>query len=156
MLRPRTTLGLGLLVSLAFGGCKQQEHFTDVQKHATRFVDFSGLVLLGHARQEFRIDVPGDVMHPAFEGRWTLADPEKPTEVYVIPGDIYRSDVAPALQDSVFWTSVRSTVGGFAAPYTDMHIHPTPGNWVVVFYNPLPGNLSRSTVSAEIDLTYFK
>lgn len=162
--------GLGLLVCVAAGGCEEPQGFVEPTSHSVPIARFRALVLPGQAKLVYRVAVQGEpaMVHPHFDGRWTLRDPERPIDVYVIPdgwrdsqGQVHHYDDTrlPAAQDSVFWSSIQDAIGGLGqlrAP--SMRLHPTPGDWVIVLYNSLPPNVStsRSEFAADVELTYFK
>jgi hypothetical protein len=151
---------LGLLGLAGLAGCKQDEIFGDVTKFRDRLVDFQNQQFWGQERREYRATVTADMIHPSFEGHWTFRDPEKPLDIYVFASNRYRSGQPLSQQDTTyFWASVRNATGGLGQLRdTEMHIHPTPGDWVIVIYNnAVPNNpVTRAEAAAEIDLTYFK
>jgi len=154
----RTLAGLGLLAALATAGCEQSQGLGEIRKAVIDVLDFEDQVFNGRERREFRATVTADMVHPSFEGHWTFRDPEKPLDIYVIRADLYDPNRPLDPQDpDVRWSSIKDAIGGLGQlRATEMHIHPTPGDWVILFYNPRdPVATTRATVSAEVRLTYF-
>jgi hypothetical protein len=162
--RLRNLAGVCAFLAALGLGCEDPQHFSEPEKHTEQFVDFSNLVMSG--RQSLPADPAyvyhvtvgsaTDMVHPHFEGHWTFADPEKPIDIYVMPASQYNSSQPPAGQEGIFWTSLTDAVVGQQRA-TSMHLHPTPGDWVIIFYNPAPNVLNgRSEIAAEVALTYFK
>jgi hypothetical protein len=162
-MRRRAVRGLGpALAGLALMGCQEPQSFEDVKKYSIPIVDQENIILTGEQRNEYRVTVPGDVTHPSFEGRWTFRDPEKPIDIYVFPASRYTSGQPLAPEDSVvYWSSLSNAIGGLGQlRATEMHIHPRPGDWVIVYYNAQSAAagpiLTRAEFSTELVLTYFK
>ncbi len=154
----RTAAGLVLAASLAAVSCDNPEGFVEPTLHRETVVDLYNFDMDGQQQAVFRVTVlpEPDMVHPHLEGRWTFTDNEKPIDIYVIPAQYFDPNRVPADQDSIFWSSLQDAVVG-QQRQTSMHLHPRPGEWVIVFYNSLPyAAASRSRVSSEIDLTYFK
>ena len=156
----RFSLPMLAIVAFTGVGCNTPESVLEVSKHNQPVVDIRNVILNGQARVTFPFAVPGDVGHPHFEGRWTLRDKEKPVQVFVFRAQDYDDSLPPRAAGSC---SPPDTTGCAIWSWTstsdkpEMHVHPTPGNWVVVFFNPaLPGPTTRADVSSEIDFSYFK
>lgn len=161
---------LGLLAALAVWGCEDAQRFVEPKSHTDPIARLRGTVLPGQAKLVYRVAVQPEpaMVHPHFQGRWTFRDPEKPIDVYVIPDGwrdsedrvhYYDDERLPAAQDSVLWSSVQSAIGGIGQlRQASMHVHPSPGGWVIVLYNSLPAGAvtSRAEFAADLDLTYFK
>lgn len=145
---------------LGLCACGDEQGFMDPEKRRETFISFRSVAFMSQEKREFRITVgaPPSVVHPHFEGRWTLRDKEKPVDVYIIRAEDYLPNVLPPAQPRVFWDSVVETQGGLQQlQSTNVQIHPTPGDWVIVFYNPAPVSVtSRAEVSADMLLTYFR
>ena len=154
----RILAGLALLGALAGLACENPQGFVEPSKHSEVIVDLYNYDMNGQQQEVYHATVlpEPDMVHPHFEGRWTFADNERPVDVYVIPAAYYNPQLLPAAQDSIFWSSLTDAVVGQQRA-TEMHLHPSPGEWVIVFYNALPFlQTSRARISTEIDLTYFK
>lgn len=155
--RIRTLVAGGLLGVLGISACGEDQGFMDPEKHRETFISFRNVAFVSQQKREFRITV-GDIVHPHFEGRWTLRDKEKPVDVYVIRAQDYDPNLLPPAQPRIFWDSVVESQGGLQQlQSTTMQVHPSPGEWVVVFYNPAPlSSTARAEVSADMQLTFFR
>ena len=154
----RTSSGLVLLAALVALSCSDPQGFVEPQKYTEVVSDLFNFDMNGQQQEVYRATVlpEPEMVHPHFEGRWTFSDNEKPIDIYVIPAQYYDPARLPAAQDSVFWSSIQDAIVGQQRA-TGMHIHPTPGEWVIVYYNALPfAATSRARLSSEILLTYFK
>jgi hypothetical protein len=154
----RTLGGFALVAALAALGCENPQGFVEPTKHKEVIVDLFSYEMNGQQQEVYRTTVlpEPDMVHPHFEGRWTFSDNERPIDVYVIPAAYYNPQLLPAAQDSIFWSSLTDAVVG-QQRQIEMHVHPNPGDWVIVLYNSLPFlATSRAKISTEIDLTYFK
>lgn len=149
---PVLVMALGVLSTQ----CGDPQKFEEVQRRIEPFVDFRNVTVLGQDRQVFEHAVGSDVTHPHFEGRWTVRDPERPVDVYVFRAEDYNPAQPPASQ-GYFWASTTSSIGVGQSRSNELHLHPAPGNWLLVFFNPgLNPQASRTDLSAEITYTYFK
>jgi len=166
----RTALALAGLAAGAGLGCEDPQHFSEPEKHSLSVVDFEDVVMNGRRLgsrllppdpqfiYRFNVQPEPDMVHPHLIGRWTLTDPEKPIDVYVIPATNFVDSLPPtAYPDSlVFWKSTTDATTGQQRA-TSMQEHPFPGDWVVLFYNTAENNLGgRSEISSEVTLTWFK
>ncbi len=144
---------LPILTVLAFvgAGCNSTpESVLEVAKHTQPVVDIRNVIINGQARVSFSFAVPGDVGHPHFQGRWTVRDAEKPVQVFVFRAADYNDTLLPTVQTATWsWT--------LTSDKPEMHVHPTPGSWVIVYFNPAQGGATtRTDLSSEIDFSYFK
>jgi len=138
------------------GACNDPQTFQDVQKHTVEFIMFRNVAMLGGDRQTFPQNVPGDVTHPSFEGRWVVRDPEKPVDMYVFRASDYDPN-RPLADQAYFWSSTTMSNGLGQQRSQEVHVHPTPGDWLIVFSNPAVGTVgTRTDVSADISLSFFK
>lgn len=154
----RILAGVALLAALGGLACEDPQGFVEPTKHTDVVVDLFNFDMNGQQQEVYRATVlpEPDMIHPHFEGRWTFADNERPVDVYVIPAGHYDPQLLPADQDSIFWSSLTDAVVG-QQRQTEMHLHPEPGEWVILFYNALPFlQTSRARISTEINLAYFK
>ena len=140
-----------VLIALTFGGtgCEEQPGFMNTTKSTQTFMDLDDVLVQGQFRLEFRVTVPSDVTHPSFEGLWTFRNPEKPLRVYVVRATDYPdSNVDPATLPNYFTLDpIVNTI----------HVHPTPGEWVVVLHNPADfGPTTASEISGSIILSYWR
>jgi hypothetical protein len=140
-----------ILIALALGssGCEEQPGFMEPTKVRETFMDLDDQVVLGQNRIEFRVNVPSGVTHPSFEGLWTFRNPEKPLWVYVVrSADYTDSNADPATLPNYFMLD---------PVVTTIHVHPTPGDWVVLLINPADfGPTTASEVSGSISLSYWR
>jgi hypothetical protein len=145
-------------VAVVASSCEEPQEFVEPSRHTQRFLDLTNVEFTGQQQEVYRVTVlpEPDMVHPHFEGRWTFADPERPIDFYVIPAAYYDPNALGGEQDSIFWSSVADADVG-QQRLASMHLHPTPGDWVVVLYNALPfGPTTRARFSTELDLTYFR
>ena len=157
MSRLRSLFAVAALAALASPGCKQPTHFEDVKKYREPIARFEKVAIQGHERREYRVHVPADLLHPHFEGHWTFRDPEKPIDVFVFTAAQYDSCPEPSLTCGYFWSSITNATGGLGQlRASEMHIHPAPGDWVLVFYNSGSGFAARTEFDAQVDFVYFK
>jgi len=150
--------GVVLLMALSAlsTGCSDPQKFEDTQKRVEDFINIRNLIILGQDRQVFSKAVPADAIHPHFEGRWTVLDAERPVDVYVLKAENY-DPAQPLPAQNYFWSSTTSGIGVGQSRSNELHLHPTPGNWVLVFFNPgLSPQANRTDLSAEITFTFFK
>jgi len=147
--RARAPLAIALLaLGLGASGCEEQQGFMEPTKVRETFMDVDDQIVDGQRRLEFRVNVPGDVTHASFEGLWTFRNPEKPLFVYVVRASEYDSAADPATLPNFFM--LRPEV-------TTIHVHPTPGDWVVVLHNPAAfGPATRAEVSGQILLSFWR
>ena len=150
----------GVVLLMALGvvstRCGDPQTFEEVQRRIEPFIDFRNATVLGQDRQAFAHRVPADVGHPHFEGRWTVANPERPVDVYVFRAGDY-DPLQPLSAQHYFWASTTSGLGVGQMRNNELHLHPTPGDWVLVFFNPgLSPQGNRTDLSAEITFSYFK
>lgn len=151
-------IGAAVLMVLALGSsrCSDPQSFEDVQRRIEPFIDFRNVTVLGQDRQVFARDVPGEAVHPHFEGRWTVRDPERPVDVYVFRAGEY-NPTQPLADQNYYWASTTNTLGVGQARSNELHLHPSPGGWVLVFFNPgVNPQGARTDLSAEITFTYFR
>jgi hypothetical protein len=141
---------LAALALLGVGCNSTPESVLEVSKHTQPFIDIRNVTLIGQARAAYSFAVPGDVAHPHFQGRWSVHDTEKPVEVFVFRSGDYDENQPLTAQTAVWsWT--------LTSDKSEMHIHPTPGSWIVVFFNPATaGFTTRTELTAQIDFSYFK
>jgi hypothetical protein len=154
----RRWIGVALLGGALFVGCEDPATFSEPERRSQIIVDLEDVELLGQQQLVFRATVlpEPEMVHPHFEGRWTFADNEKPIDFYVIPAADYIQGQLPPAQTGIFWSSVQNAVVGQQRA-TGMHLHPAPGDWVIVLFNALPfGPTTRARFSSEVDLTFFK
>lgn len=139
------------LIALVLGssGCEEQPGFMEPEKVFQTFMELDDQVVLGQNRLEFRVNVPSGVTHPSFEGLWTFRNPEKSLNVYVLrAADYPDSNADLATLTNYYMLDPRVTT---------IHVHPTPGDWVVVLYNPADfGPTTHSEVSGNIRLSYWR
>jgi len=155
----RTAVSLGFFGVVLLTGCEDPQSFVEPTKHIESIADLRNVTVPGQSQLVYRVVVQPEpqMTHPHIEGRWTFADVEKPVDVYIFPAASYVETQPPAAQDSiVYWSSLTNAVVGQQRE-TSMHLHPAPGEWVVVFYNAGPANSAgRATFSASALLSYFK
>ena len=147
----------GLAALAALPACEDSPVIGEREKFSTRFVDITREVINGQDRRAYTINVPGDAIHPHLEGRWTVGDVERPVDTYVFREGDYDPSAPPAGQ-TYFWTS---TTGGAndvnANRSQSVRVHPTPGNWVIVFLNPAINPFAgRTELSAEVEINFFR
>jgi len=152
----RAAAGLLLAASLAIVSCDDPQGFVEPELVRQSIVDLFNFDMDGQQQEIYRITVGGDMVHPHLEGKWTFTDPEKPIDIYVVPAASYDPNLLPGEQPVIRWSSLQDAIVG-QQRQTTMHIHPEVGEWVIILYNSLPYvATSRSRISSEIDLTYFK
>ncbi len=147
--RSRAALAV-VLLGLALGaiGCEDPQGFVETTKIRETFMDVSDQIVDGQRRLEFRVNVPGGVTHPSFEGLWTFRNPERPLFLYIVRAAEYDSGADPTTLPNFFM--MRSDA-------TSIHVHPTPGEWVIALVNPAAfGPATRSEVSGQVQLSYWR
>jgi len=144
---------------LAGSACEESPVIGEREEVVNRFVDIRNVMVAGQGWLTFKVDIPGDAIHPHIEGRWTVGNVERPVDVYVFRGSQYDPNLSPVAQPQpYFWTSTIAAGSGIGQNRTnEVHIHASSGQWVVVFYNPGANPLtSRTDLSAEIENNYFR
>jgi hypothetical protein len=149
-----------LAAALALAGCGEDTAttFARIENKTETIADFQRFQIQGLERLEYRASVPADVLHPEFLISWTNLARDIEVDVYVVREEDYLPDIPPSGLAPVFWTSVPQVgpLFGDRRP-TLIHLHPEPGNWVIVFYNPNQRQPNtRAILSATIELSYFK
>ena len=150
-----TAAGLLLAACLGTTSCEEPQGFVEPQLQTQNVADLFNFEMDGQQQEIFRVTVLAepDMVHPHLEGRWTFTDNEKPIDIYVIPAQSYDPSLPPGEQDDIRWSSLQDAIVG-QQRQTSMHLHPEPGEWVLVFYNSLPfAATSRTRISSEIKLT---
>jgi hypothetical protein len=137
--------------------CEESPVIGEREKVTHRFVDITREVINGQDRRAYTVNVPGDAIHPHLEGRWTVNDVERPVDTFVFREGDYDAGSPPGGQQ-YFWTSTTTGTGGVnSARSQSVRVHPTPGNWVIVFYNPAINPFAgRTELSAEVEISFFR
>ena len=153
---------LGLLAwGLALPGCGNDSSptFARIENVVETIADFRRFQLQGQERLEYQTTVKPGLLHVEFLMNWTNLTRDIEVDVYVVRNEDYVATVPPAQLGKVFWTSVPQEGPQFGDRRpTLIHLHPSPGDWVIVFFNPkAAGNpANRATLSATVQLSYFK
>ena len=162
MLRIRTLFACSvLLLALILVGCSNENsEFQDILAVDDEIADFERLRLPGQSRVMLKVvEVTGDMIHPEFIARWTNLKREIEVDFYVLRlEDFDDPEKHPSQYENVFWSSLPSdgVVFGDRRP-TTIHLHPSPGRWVMFFFNPAdraPG--TEAELSADVRLSYFR
>lgn len=134
-------------VNLLAGGCEEKPGFMEPTKVRETFMEVRNQIVDGQRQLEFRVHVPSGVTHPSFVGLWTFRDREKPLFVYIVRASEFTGN-DPAAWPNYFQLSPEVNT---------IHVHPTPGEWVVVLRNPAAfGPATRSEVTGSIVLSYWR
>jgi len=151
--RARASLAVPLFAfALAAGGCEEKPGFMEPTKVRETIMDLRNQIVDGQRRLEFRVHVPGGVTHPSFIGLWTFRDREKPLHVYVVRAAEYDSAGGSASDLATLpnYFMLRPEVN-------TIHVHPTPGDWVIVLRNPAAfGPVTRAEVTGTIVLSFWR
>ena len=164
--------------------CEDTQTFARVEQRSVTVDTFQRKPVDGGARVEVNVSVP-QKDHPEILVNWTNLNGEIEVEVYVFARWVYTDpanagkalaalaeeqtelqnqerDAAEANQQQppplrILWPQLPNA----APPYgetrpTKIHLHPDPGEWVVIYYNPFgPGPSNRALLSATVALTYY-
>jgi hypothetical protein len=141
----------------AVPACEEPVTIAELQKVVDQFVDIRNVVVPGQGRLVFTVTVPGDAIHPHLEGRWTVNNVERPVDLYVFRQGTYDGNQPPSGQDH-YWTSEPPAGSGIGQERNlELHIHPSPGEWTLVFFNPGTNPLTtRTELSAELQVNYWR
>jgi hypothetical protein len=146
----------GVLVAAMLGGCDEPTTIAEPVEVTREIVDIRNVMLAGLDRLAYSISVPAEAVHPHFAGTWTVADVERPVNLYVFRAADYNPNLPP--QDQAYaWPHMPYPSSGIGRVRTNgIAFHPAVGDWVLVFHNPTAGPLvsSRSDLSAGIQLEY--
>ena len=173
MRRDRRLLGtLAGLLGLGLAGCEDPQGFARVERQTEVVASFNRQTIDGKARVEYFGAVPSAKDHPEFLVNWSNLNSEAKVELYVFNRSAY-VDSLPLMQHAedlteqqkqnpdgpllVLWPQLplEGPQFGDRLP-TQLHLHPTPGDWVLVFYNPLDRNLAnRAMISGTVELSFF-
>ena len=160
MLRNRIAACCALSLSLTMLACKDSQQFEDILRQDVTVADFERVRLRGGEKIILKVaEVTSDMVHPEFIGRWTNLRREIEVDFYVLRlEDFTNPDLNPSQYQNIFFTSVADDGVGFGARrVTEMHIHPSPGRWVMFFHNPKPGGpTNEAELSADVRLSFFK
>ena len=148
-----------LLSTVLLVACEEKQQFEDVLPQQEEIGNFERVRIPGGARYVLDVaEVAGDMIHPEFIGRWSNLKREIEVELYILRLEDYDETVPPRELRNVFWTSVPEDGVGFGERVvTEMHVHPTPGPWILFFYNPHPfAPSTEAELSANVRLAYFR
>ncbi len=149
----------GLLVTVVAGcGEDTPTTFARIENKVETIANFQRFQIQGKERLEYRTNAQTGLLHVEFLINWTDLTRDIEVDVYVVRDADYDASKPPDQLTEVFWTSVPTEGPQFGERRpTLIHLHPTPGDWVIVFYNPNDRNPStRASLSATIELSYFK
>jgi len=160
------------LLGLGLAGCEDEVGFARVEHQTEIVASFQRLTIDGKDRVEYLGTVPSGKDHPEFLVNWSNLNSEVKIELYVFDRSSY-VDNLPLMQLAedlteqqeqnpdgpllVLWPQLplEGPQFGDRLP-TQLHLHPTPGDWVLVFYNPLDRNLAnRAMISGSVELSFF-
>lgn len=178
-------MGAGL-ASLLFllPACEDTQTFARVERRTLTVDSFQRRPVDGGTRVEVFVSVP-EKDHPEILVNWTNLRGEIEVEAYVLARSVYadpanagkplavlaqeqtdlqnqeREDAKQNQQPPpplrILWPQLpdEQPPYGETRP-TQLHLHPDPGEWVVVFYNPFgPGPTNRASLSASIELSFY-
>lgn len=165
----RTLTGL---LGLGLAGCEEPTGFARVERQTEIVASFQRQTIEGRARVEYVSTVPGGKDHPEFLVNWSNLNTEVKVELYVFLRSAYVDSLPPmqlaedltAQQKQnpdgpllILWPQLplEGPQFGDRLP-TQLHLHPSVAEWVLVFYNPLDRNLAnRALISGSIEMSYF-
>jgi hypothetical protein len=150
----------------ALAGCQDEQHFAVIRKQTLTLGDFERRKIQGQAQvlldpdgRGYTADVSSEMIHPEFVARWTNLKREVEVDLYVMRYEDYAAQqgVPPPELENVLWSSVPPSGPQFGETRpTQIHLHPSPGRWVLFFFNPLPRSpLNEAELSAEVLLNFF-
>ena len=165
--------GIGALLPLLVGlaGCEDPEGFARVERRTEVVATFTRVTVPGRGRVEYFGTAP-QKDHPEFLVNWTNLNREITVELYIFRRQDYDPSQPPRqLAEALTEAQNQDPAGGLRVLWpqlpdegpqfgdrlpTQLHLHPTTGDWVFVFYNPLdPNPINRATISGSIELSYF-
>ena len=178
-------MGAGLAALLfLLSACEEDQTFARVERRTVTVDSFQRLPVEGGTRVERYVSVPHQD-HPEILVNWTNLRGEIEVEVYVFAASVYndpanagkalavlaqeqtdlqnqeREDAKQNQQPPpplrILWPQLpdEQPPYGDTRP-TQLHLHPDPGEWTVIFYNPLgPGPTNRASLSASIELSFY-
>lgn len=159
MLRNRLAAACVATLSLLLLGCEDSQKFEDILRNDIEVADFERVRLRGGEKLILKVtEVTSDMIHPEFIGRWTNLRREIEVNFYVLPLADFDENKPISELENILFTSVADDGVGFGdRRVTEMHVHPSPGQWVMFFFNPRPGGPSNEAeLSADVRLSFFK
>ena len=160
------------LLGLGLAGCDEPTGFARVEAQTEIVSHFQRQTIEGKARVEHVATVPSGKDHPSFLVNWSNLNSEAKVELYVFLRSAY-VDSLPLMQQAqdltaqqkqnpdgpllILWPQLplEGPQFGDRLP-TQLHLHPSVAEWILIFYNPLDRSPStRALISGSIALTYF-
>jgi hypothetical protein len=151
----RSSIAILPLLLLPLMGCSESTSFEQIQQREAFIADFDNLFIQGGERFEMTTSVPGDIVHPEFDARWTNLNREVSIEFYVLRAEDYDPSLRPSELKNLLWPQGELRLG--ESRPSKIILHPEPGQWVLFFYNPADRSLAnRVELSSQIKLTFFR